>query len=81
MHLRPRIFNSDFIYPQFHPCKCDPRTRCDTPSELARCPQGLDMDKAVVTTFWTGAWVEQLQREMNASLRAARAVGRRKAGK
>lgn len=81
VHLRPRIFNSDFIYPQFHPCKCDPRTRCDTPRELARCPQGLDMDKAVVTTFWTGAWVEQLQREMNASLRAAHVVGRRKAGK
>ena len=70
VHLRPRVFNSEWQLAgrNSHPCGCDQKTGCATRQELDRCPRnkvligelptGLRVPTAVVTTFWTHAWLD-----------------------
>ena len=69
VHLRPRVFNSDWFMAgrNSHPCECDQKTGCASRRELDRCPRnkvltgespfgGYRVPTAIVTTFWTSIW-------------------------
>ena len=69
VHLRPRVFNSDWYLAgrNSHPCGCDQKKGCASRRELDRCPRnkvltgespfgGYRVPTAIVTTFWTSIW-------------------------
>ena len=70
VHLRPRIFNSDWMSSmrlnasmRSHPCGCDQKLGCASRRELNRCQKSKILAEAVVTTFWTHAWVDSMLKE------------------
>lgn len=74
VHLRPRIFNSDWMASgaRSHPCGCDQKLGCASRRELNGCQKNRLLTDAVVTTFWTHNWIDSMQKEV----RAARNVSR-----